>query len=654
MKLPILLLSLPFALTARAQVFDGGEGGGANGGNTTIVNNGGSQPKPRSFLGQDVPFMDPGSETAQWDGHMWNVTNNRVFRARFEKFLAAPEASGPKDQEYRTLLLDATKAMSPSRPGGPSVAVTMALLVKAADHPIDARLCDSLAQAVYGVVLHQRFERGLAKRNKELMLELRNLGWNMEVAGEAEQTRQKMEATPGKNGAPPTTVTKDVASFSRSAQDIKKMIEIDATRVANAAKLTVSELKSKVEFQALIVQLFLQRRFEHVILACRLYRNLYEDGSSELQLKEGSDVEKMFTRTTGTTPTVSALDALSSEFIRDVDEGVVAFDHLVERNDLESASKRLSESFLIGEYLPKMRTLPRTQKEKVLGFVRDSNQLLSAIEVKDYTLAEELVERMRKTAKDFDFSKPRAAIETARAASGLHIQSARSAAIKKDDKKVAEEIEKAALIWPTNPDLKAFSTQVATYGDMHSRILNDLDTLLAQNNLREIWREKMKYGAAVLGKPEYEAKLTAVLDKVKQVEEVTLTADKFVKMGDHCGAWEELKEVSKDFPDDNEVNLRLAKLSEKCSSFINALNDAKADEEKGRLGISLSAYLRAERIYPGSRMAKSGIERLADKILPEMERPAPASPADSTVPVFSPEETLSPVNQPAPAAPAPR
>ncbi len=655
MKLPSLLFTLPLALTAHAQVFDAGDGSGGSGGgnNTTIVNKGGGQQKPKSFLGEDVPFMDPGSETAQWDGHMWNVTNNRVFRARFEKFLAVPEANGPKDKEYRDLLLEATKAMSPSRPGGPKIAVTMSLLLKAADHPIDARLCDSLAQAVYGVVLHQRFERGLAKRNKELMQDLKNLGWNMEVAGEAEQTRQKMESAPGKDGAPPSTVTKDVANFSRSAQDIKRMIEIDANRIANSAKLTASELKSKVEFQALIVQLFLQRRFEHVILACRLYRLLYEDGSSELQLKEGSDVEKMFTRTTGTTPTVSALDALSSEFIRDVDEGVESFDHLVLNNDLESASKRLSESFMIGEYLPKMRTLPRTQKQKVLGFVRDANQLISAIEVKDYTLAEELVERMRKTAKDFDYSKPRAAIETARAASGLHIASARSAAIKKDDKKVAEEIEKAALIWPTNPDLKAFSTQVATYGDMHSRILNDLDTLLAQNNLREIWRDKVKYGGAVLGKPEYEAKLTAVLNKVSKVEEVTLTADKFVKMGDSFGAWEELKEVSQDFPDDNEVNLRLAKLSEKCASFINALNDAKADEEKGRLGISLSGYLRAERIYPNSRMAKSGIERLADKILPEAA-PASSAPAEAAVPIFSPEETLSPVNRPAAAAPSPR
>lgn len=654
MRIPALIFFLPLAAAVtRAQVFDAGDGGGApaNGNNTTIVNNGGQKEKPKSFLGNDVPFLDPGSETAQWDGHMWNVTNNRLFRARFEKYLATPEANSVKDKEYRDLLLEATKAMSPSRQGGPNLAVTMSLLVKAADHPIDARLCDSLAQAVYGVVLHQRYERKLAARNAELMKELKNLGWNMEVAGEAEQTRLKMSATPrtpgNKEGAPPaTTVTKDVANFSRSAQDIKKMVEIDATRVANAAKLTVSELKSKVEFQALIVQLFLQRRFEHVILACRLYRNLYEDGNSELQLKEGSDVEKMFTRTTGTTPTVSALDALSSEFIRDVDEAVIAFEYQVEKNDLESASKRLSEAFMIGEYLPRMRTLARSNKDKVLAFVRDANQLLSAIEVKDYTLAEELVERMRKTAKDFDYSKPRAAIETARAASGMHIMNARSAAIRKDDKKVAEEIREAALIWPTNPDLKAFNTQVATYGDMNSRILNDLDTLIAQKNFREIFREHVKYSGAVLGKPEYESKLKAVLDKVGGVEKVVTTADELVRAGDHFGAWERLKEISADFPDDNEVNQRLAKLSEHCATFIRVLRDAKEQEDKGRLGVSLSGYLRAEQIYPHSILAKAGIERLADRILPESRAAATTTGAsgDPSIPAFSAEETLTPVN----------
>ncbi len=661
-SLRLLLLPLTVVL-ARAQVADSPSAApGSAPGNTTIINDGGGQEKPKSFLGQDAPFLDPGTETAQWDGKVWNVTNNRLFRARFEKYLAAPEANSEKDAEYRQLLLDAMKAMSPSRPGGPNVSETMRLLVKAADHPIDARICDSIAQAVYGVVLHQRHERALVARNAALLKDLRNMGWNMEVAASAEQSRQKMEnpnngggggsgrrgnGNGGGGNAQAAPIAKDTASFSRAAQDLKTIVEIDATRVANSAKMTASELKSKVEFQALIIQLFLQRRFEHVIIGCRLYRNLYEDGDSELRIKEGSDVEKMFTRTTGTTPTVSALDAMSSEIIRDVDEGVISFGYHVEKDEIDSAAKRLSESFMMGEYLPRMRTLPRVQKEKVLTFVRDSYQLLSAIETKNYTLAETLVGRMRVAAKDFDDSKPTAAIETARARAALHIQAARSAAIRKDDKTVSEEVKQAALVWPTNPELKAFTTQVATYGDMHSRILNNFDDLLAQKNFRQIFSEKEKFGGAVLGKPEYEKKFKEVIDKVTSVETVVQTADALQRRGDNFGAWEALKEISVDFPDDNEVNRRISTLSQACAEYIHILNTAKDNEDKGRLGISLSGYLRASKMYPGSIFAQKGIDRIADKILPE----TPASSASVATPadaLFTPANTLAPATAPDP------
>ncbi|MDB6071235.1 MAG: hypothetical protein JWL81_2406 [Verrucomicrobiales bacterium] len=233
------------------------------------------------------------------------------------------------------------------------------------------------------------------------------------------------------------------------------------------------------------------------------------------------------------------------------------------------------------------------------------------------------MESLRKTAKDFDYSKPRAAVETARSASGLHIQKARSAAISKDDKGVSENIAAAALIWPTNPDLKAFSTQVAAYGDMNSRVLSDLDTLIAQKNYREIYREQTKYAGAVLGKPEYEAKLKSTLEEVGKVEKVVLIADQMVKAGDSAGAWEALEEIAQTFPDDNEVNRRRAELSRKNPEFIHAITEARRHEENARPGISLSWFLRARRAYPQSLLAKQGIDRIADKILPEK---APATP----------------------------
>ena len=46
---------------------------------------------------------------------------------------------------------------------------------------------------------------------------------------------------------------------------------------------------------------------------------------------------------------------------------------------------------MLGEYLPEVRTLDREDKRRALAFVQKSNQLISAIEVKDYSLAEKLV-----------------------------------------------------------------------------------------------------------------------------------------------------------------------------------------------------------------------------------------------------------------------
>jgi hypothetical protein len=614
--LPTLLLgcALPFAL--QAQVFDApgnnppANQSGGNNNNTSGAQ--GSQSKP--VIGNEMPMFNPGTEVVSWNGQNWNVGDQRVLRARFEKYLAAPPATSAADQAYRDLLLKAMKALSPNNPGGPNASVAVAALGQAAEHPIDARLCDSLNQAVYSVVLYKKNNRLLADMNKALAQRRKDEAWNLKVESAPPATTKT--TTEGKDGKP-VTVSSTVNEFSESGNRIKNMVEIDATRVANATKMGAAELRAKVEFQAMIVQFFLQRRFEHCIIASRLYRVLFEDGDAGLKLKEGSDVEKLFVQSTGVTPTVSALDAMASEAIRDVDEGVQAFVYLAERDDLESASKRLAEAFVVGEYLPRIRTLERGKKDKVQGFVRQANQLISAIDVKDYTLAEELVESLRKTAKDFDYSKPRAAIETARSASGLHIQKARSAAIAKDDKAVAENITQAALIWPTNPDLKAFSTQVAAYGDMHTRVLNDLDTLIAQKNFREIYREQQKYAGAVLGKPEYEQKLKSTLEEVAKVERVVMTADEMVKAGDTAGAWERLEDIAEKFPDDNEVNRRRADLSRKNPEFIHAITEARRHEENDRPGISLSWFLRARRAYPGSIFAKQGIERIADKILPE-------------------------------------
>src|SRR5690606_35902034 len=127
----------------------------------------------------------------------------------------------------------------------------------------------------------------------------------------------------------------------------------------------------------------------------------------------------LFDSSTGLPPTVGVLDSLANEAIHNTAEGVQAFEFLLENNELESGTKRLAEAFMIGEYLPPLRTLPRARKRQALAFTQKSNQLISALEVKDYSLADQLVKEIGAIAKDFDSSKPLAAIETARTLSSM-------------------------------------------------------------------------------------------------------------------------------------------------------------------------------------------------------------------------------------------
>ena len=142
-------------------------------------------------------------------------------------------------------------------------------------------------------------------------------------------------------------------------------------------------------------------------------------------------------------PTVSVVDSLVREAMHDAHEGVEAYKILLGKNELESATKRLAEAFVVGEFAPELRTLSRDDKRQALAFTQKSNQLLSALEVKDYTLAAKIVLDLEQTARDFDNSKPVATIETAKTVSAMHLAKAKNAAVNGDRDTLELELKQA-------------------------------------------------------------------------------------------------------------------------------------------------------------------------------------------------------------------
>jgi len=563
-----------------------------------------------------MPVFDPSTEVFTWDGKSWHATDNRLFQARFEKYLNAPEETSQQDRAYQQIISTILNDLAPGNDTTAHIDDAFRLLPKASAYDIDARLCDSLADAVYSAWRAQDAGDRLAQANQALEQERKVAEWNAKVTAEGSQLDQ-----------PPPSKDKAASDQYARQENLKRdmemqpyttrLAEILATIKANQAKKELSQIQTKIEFQSLLVQLFLQRRFQHVLIGTRFYRSVFNDGDTKLTMDNKSDAHDLFATSTGMPPTVGTMDSMANEVIRDVREGVQAYTFLLAQNELESASKRLAEAFTTGEYLPEIRTLPREQKRKALAFEQQSDQLLSALEVKDYTLAEKLVTDLSKTATDFDTSKATAAIETAKQISSFHLAKARNAAVSGDKATLETELTAATEIWPRNPDLKKASELIFSQGDVQGKALVDLDQLISQHNYRAIYDDKMRFIAAVAMYPDRQDQLKKVIDQMAAIDTAMIQAQEMAKRGDYAGAWEAVEKTFEKFPDDSKLNEMRADLTTQAADFVRTLRTAQDLEQKDEIGSSLAWYLKAQKIYPGSDFAQDGIHRLSRKVLPE-------------------------------------
>ncbi|MDW8349756.1 MAG: hypothetical protein RML49_05790 [Verrucomicrobiae bacterium] len=568
------------------------------------------------ILGKELPFLDLGNEIATWDGKVWNINNNRIFRARLEKYLNAPEETDAHSRAYQDLIARIIHLMSPQNISSRTLDEAWSLLPKAASYDIDANLCQTLASAIYSVWLAQDERARLQNANAALRKEQETLQHNAEIAN--------MTRLDENNNAPRNPIAAAEWQKEREANRqirlnpiLARLAEIEATLKANQLKRDLTELQAKTEFQTLIIQFFLQRRFQHVIIANHFYRTIFGDGDTQIKFDEKT--KEFFAGLGGLPPTLNVLDSLANEAIRDVREGIEAFRFLLEKGELASAAQRIAETFAIGEYLPEVRTLERDLKRRVLEFTQKSNQLLSALEVKDYTLAEDLVMQLESLAKDFDGSKPRAAIETAQTVAALHLAKARNAAVSGDRETLEAELKAATEIWPRNPALAEVSSAIFSQADVQQQALVDLDRLFTQKNYRQIYEDKVRFIAATALFPERQAKLMEILGKMQQVEGLIIRASEIAKRGDYAGAWENLEQAYKKFPDDPKLNQLRADYTTQAAEFVRHLRWAEEQEQRNQLGSSLALYLKTQQLYPPSELAREGVERLIKKIWPHVE-----------------------------------
>lgn len=657
---------------------------------------GGARPPQvnEGFIGRDIPAFDPGSEVMSYDGKLWNINNNRLFRARFEKYLNSPAATDKADVAYRETIDRILDLLAPGHATKQNINAAFLLLKKASEYKDDANLCRTMSDAIYAAQTSLSTIEKLKRENAALEKQRSSAEWNKEMAA---KNSTLGIATSSKD----TDVAKEnqkierdarLATASRELSDVGQTIENNKLRIATI------ELTAKGHLQALIMQYFATRRFEHVIIANRFYRAIYTDGDNSIaiykkmvdslptnkdagQAKITGELNPQISATEGLmdhdaavgagaggngtnvniyngaprarsgssfsakgaklgienfgiesltggaasaaqtisklVSSLSQIDSLANEAIRDINEGIEAYKFLLEQGELQSATERLAETFALGEYMPSVRLLPREAKRRALEYSQKTNELLAALEVNDLTRAEKLLNEIESMAKDFDTSKPLAKIETAKTISSMHLAKARNAAVSGDKAAMEAELRSAAEIWPRNPALAEVGNTIFTQSDVQQQAMNDFDRLLSQKNHRQIYNDKLRFIAAAAMYPEKQQQLNQVLQGMAAVEGAILKAKEIAGRGDPAGAWESVEAAQKEFPDDTELNQLRASLTTQAADFVQTLAKAEALEKQNQPGPSLAWYLQARKKYPASTFARAGIDRLSAKVLPD-------------------------------------
>ncbi len=239
-----------------------------------------------NFLGKDVPFLDPAGEILSWDGKHWSVNNNRLFSARFEKYLNAEAETNDAAVRYRAIVKAIIDKLSPYHLSPGSLDEAFRMLPQASSYEMDANLSDSLASSVYSVWQARREDQRLLQANDALEQERRTVQRNAEMTA----TDTNLSAiSPKANGAEQAQWAKQQEFRRTIAMEpyVSRLAEIKALTKANQAKQALSELQTKIEFQALIVQFVLQRRFQHVLLATQVLPGSLRRGRHDLEGRQG-------------------------------------------------------------------------------------------------------------------------------------------------------------------------------------------------------------------------------------------------------------------------------------------------------------------------------------------------------------------------------
>lgn len=605
-----------------AAATQGGNGGSLAIGESNTDPASGEAANPK-LLGMELPLMDPSTDTMTYNGAKFDVGNNAVVRARFEKYLQQNPDDSTEAKRYRKkmkALLKLTQKFARSRRevGSETLLEIGNGLYELNEYPGDGGISGSLASAVASAISVQYANRDRERRNRQMQSEIDKLVEKTNTLTNF-NTRRGNKSSVVRDGDDTHSKGPEVSNTFKIAHNTKKIASLEASGVKNDADSLAAQELAKINFQSTIVSMLMQRRYDHALIGAHVYRHIFNDGDTTLKLDSDSAAAKMFDGGTGLPPSVNAMSSFASNMRREVDQNMEAVANMLAQNKLSDATQSLIQAVAVGEYMPSVATFPVEGRRRIAEFWSLRRKALTTLNARDYAATEEIASKMKALDPDFDDSMLTSFCAGRKAQSDLHLRNAAKALKAGDDAKFNEEITKAGSIWPKNPNLDKGRQQLEKL-DNQDPVRDEFRTLYARKDFRTIYNEQDKFEVVALDpelKQQYKEAITLIGTIDGMLTQLDVAAMQDAVMGP-CMAYEMLLEQAKKderYKDDARYRDALNRYALGAHEFTKALDNAKVCEERREYGSALSNYYRAQCLYPRSTMAGEGAKRVTEIIL---------------------------------------
>lgn len=597
--------------------------------------------------------INPENGTMSWKGHSYDLGQFRVFRGRFERYLSLPAT---RDQDVYAATLDEIFKLLSTRNANAgqdaNVVNAWKLLYQASEYDADGgnslgvanqifnawRIRDEKqafnvtqtelqrirkqqsASVVYGAdTMQAEAERGVSSAASSAQATAANAAPRINIAN----TGGTGGSAPAVSGNRQTIGDSPTVGMSGQLFRARELAETEAKIKALEAAGLMSVTQAKIQFQSQIMSLFLQRRFQHALIASSFYRYIFKGSHQNLEV--GKKELSAFLPSTDIAFTVETIEFLSREAINDVNSGMAAVRSNYDDNRKVGAIERLQETFFLGEYLPAVTQFEPARKEALLGIYRKIDEARKLADLRDFDAVLKLTEEIGSLTADFRTPEVTAAVRSAQRMSTLSLNAAQQAAATGDYAKAQEFVEKAAQLWPLNPAIKNYTENMASQADLGTQAAAVFDDAFKRDDFRRIYERRAELAVAFLNDNVRGPQLTAVIDRMARVEIYLAQTEELLAQNNAFSAWEALVAATTFAPNDVLLNQRMAQLAPRVAEFVGRLDQAKRYESEQRYAASLTQFLAAQDLHPASQIARVGLTRVGEEIMTQLAAEVPAA-----------------------------